>query len=273
LKAYCLIRSQPHYRHEAFIAGLKAAGYTVIHQAVGKVEPGDVLVIWNRYGSNEQLADQFEARGGRVLVAENGYIGRDAQGRQHYAIAEHGHNGSGRWPAGDAQRWAGLNVELKPWRGDGSHVLLCPNRPFGMRGFEMPVHWVNDTLTALRQYTRRPIRVRPHPGNWQAQAPQTPLADDLANAWAVVIWASSAGVHALAAGIPVICTAPHWICKDAAFDGVNALAGDMDSPFLRMGMTATRQAAFERLAWAQWTVDEIAAGVPFVHLLQHARQG
>lgn len=259
MNAYCLIRPQPHYRHDAFVAGLKAAGYVVNTGACGPGKPGDVLVIWNRYGSNEVLADRFEAEGGTVLVAENGYLGRDAEGRQHYAIARHGHNGSGQWPEGGPERWTRLGVELQPWRANGEHILLCPNRPFGMRGFEMPVHWVRDTVEALRRHTKRPIRVRPHPGNWQQQAPQAPqvpLADDLANAWAAVIWASSAGVHALVAGIPVWCTAPWWICKAAAHDDLGQIEHEP-------AMRPDRFKAFARLAWAQWTVDEIAAGLPF----------
>lgn len=263
MKAYCLIRPQPQYRLEAFVAGLKAAGYQVTVGACGKAEAGDVLVIWNRYGANDQLAEDFEARGGTVLVAENGYLGRDGQGRQHYALAIHGHNGSGQWRHGDVDRWTRLSIELKPWRADGEHILLCPNRPFGMRGFEMPVHWARDTVEALRKITRRPIRVRPHPGNWQQRAPQIPLAEDLANAWAVVIWASSAGVHALAQGIPVWCTAPWWICKSAALDDLAQIERPPES-------WPDRFEAFSRLAWAQWSVDEIARGDAFRYLLRHA---
>jgi hypothetical protein len=219
-------------------------------------------VIWNRYGGNEAMADRFEAEGGTVLVAENGYIGRDDKGRQHYALAIHGHNGSGRWSPGDGRRWAALNVTPQPMRTAGQHVLLCPNRHFGMRGMEMPQHWVNETLAVLRKHTKRPIRVRPHPGNWQAKAPQTPLAEDLAGAWMVVTWASSAGVHALVAGIPVIATAPHWICKGAALTRLEDIE-QAAPPDLRLG-------AFEGMAWAQWTVDEIASGAAFDHLLSHA---
>lgn len=234
-------------------------------QGVSKATSGDVLLIWNRYGHNEQLADRFESEGGRVLVAENGYIGRDSHGRQHYAIAEHGHNGSGRWPANGAHRWAALGIEIKPWRQDGSHVLVCPNRPFGMRGFAMPANWVNETVAVLRRHTKRPIRVRPHPGNWQQVAPQTPLRDDLAGAWAVVIWSSSTGVQALVAGIPVICTAPWWICKPAACQRLAEIEAQPKCD--------DRTPAFERLAWAQWTVDEIAAGEPFHHLLKDRCHG
>lgn len=258
MRAYCLIKPTPHYRHEAFVAGLAACGYRVANGYPAKAEPGDVLVIWNRYGTHELVADKFEAEGGTVLVAENGYLGRDAAGRQHYAIAQHGHNGSGRWPRGAAARWKALGIELKAWRARGEHVLICPNRHFGMRGFEMPTHWVNETLAEVRKYTKRPVRVRPHPGNWQASQPLTPLAEDLANAWAVVIWASSAGVHALAAGIPVFCTAPWWICKAAANDSLSRL----EDPLL-----PERLPAFERLAWGQWNVEEIASGLAFRHLL------
>lgn len=266
MNAYCLIRPLPHYRLDAFVAGLKAAGYQVTVGVCGKVNPGDVLLIWNRYGSNEQLADDFERRGGTVLVAENGYIGRDAAGRQHYALAIHGHNGRGQWHPGGTERWVQLGIELKPWRADGEHILVCPNRPFGMRGFEMPVHWARDTVERLRRHTKRPIRVRPHPGNWQQQTPQVPLAEDLANAWAVVVWSSSAGVHALAAGIPVWCTAPWWILKPAAQDDLRQIEHRPD-------MRPDRFAAFSRLAWAQWTVDEIARGDAFRHLLRHPGQG
>ena len=38
-------------------------------------EPGDVLVIWNRYSEMHLVASRAEAQGARVWVAENGYLG------------------------------------------------------------------------------------------------------------------------------------------------------------------------------------------------------
>ena len=261
-RAYCTIRDAPHYRRAAFDAGLRACGFTV-HDFLPSQPPGpgDVMVIWNRYGDKEPAADTWEKQGGTVIVAENGYIGRDAQGRQHYALAIHGHNGSGRWSVGGPERWAALGIDLKPWRLEGEHVLVCPNRSFGTRTTAMPHDWERKSVLELRKHTKRPIRVRPHPGS---SAPARLLADDLVNAWCVVIWASSCGVHALAAGIPVICTAPHWICKAAA---------DLDWLTLNQACVRDRrQEAFERMAWAQWTVDEIASGKPFRYLLSDSRQ-
>jgi hypothetical protein len=74
----------------------------------------------------------------------------------------------------------------------------------------------------------------------------------------VAVWASSAGVHALVRGIPVMADAPWWICKGAA-----ATLDEIQASGL-----PERQPVFERLAWAQWTVDEIAGGEPFRRLLQ-----
>jgi hypothetical protein len=131
-----------------------------------------VLVIWNRYGEFEQLADRFEADGGTVLVAENGYLGAAVDGKtgipkqqvakgiepQHYyAIARHGHNGSGTWPEGGPERLAALGLELAPWRTDGRHILVCPNRYFGMKGFIQPQDWDEKTAQRLRKLTGRPV--------------------------------------------------------------------------------------------------------------------
>lgn len=263
-RAWCDIKPHPHYRAGAFEAGLRACGFHVLMRQLpaDPPQPGDVLVIWNRYSDRELTADKWEKHGGTVLVAENGYCGRDAQGIQHYALARHGHNGSGEWPDGGPERWQGLGIGMRPWRLDGTHVLVCPNRHFGMKGLAMPVDWEKRTVAELRRFTKRPVRVRPHPGN---DKPARELAADLQNCWAAVIWASSAGVHALLAGIPVFALSPWWICKTAAQPSL----ADIEAPALEPDL---RPAAFARLAWAQWTVEEIARGDAFRHLLPAARQ-
>lgn len=256
-RAFCDIREKPEYRADAFEGGLKACGFHVLMRQLpaDAPRPGEVLVIWNRYGPAELTADKWEKQGGTVLVAENGYCGRDVNGIQLYALSVHGHNGSGTWPKGGGERWAALGLEIKPWRAQGQHILVCPNRHFGMKGLAMPVGWEQDVVKRLRQATKRPVRVRPHPQN---SAPKVPLAADLEGCHAVVIWASSAGVHALLAGVPVICTSPWWIAKGAA----SADVATIEAPAM-----PERLPVFQKLAWAQWTVAELATGEPFRRLL------
>lgn len=257
-RAFCLIRRQPFYRHDAFMAGLKAAGFQV-YEGAPKNPPyfEDVLCIWNRYGEVEAIADRFEAAGGTVIVAENGYLNPgggnpkfDAhEGKPgYYALALDGHNGSGRWPAGDGSRWKALGIELKPWqKNEGGHILICPNRPFGSRWMQPPPSWLESIGTRFLGETSREVRIRKHPGNAR---PERPLERDLENCQVVVVWASTAGLHALIAGIPVLCCAPYWIGKPADLPHVDG-----------------RLRAFERLAWAQWHIDEIATGYSFERLM------
>lgn len=272
MKAYSLIRQAPPYRREAFESGLKACGFDVRAARPTPQNPCDVFLIWNRYWDNDITATEHEKRGGRVLVAENGYLGMDWKDRRRYALALHGHNGSGQWPSSGVplpagaelgSRFAELGYALAPWRTQHSapstqHILVCPNRAFGMKGLAMPPNWANDVIRRLRMVTKRPIRLRAHPGN---DVPKVPLERDLENCWAVVIWASSAGVHALRHGVPVICESPWWICKQAA----GASLAQIENPPMD---AAARLDAFQRLAWAQWHLEEITSGLAFRHLLQ-----
>lgn len=262
MRAWSLIRREPHYRHDAFLSGLAAAGYEVNDAAPGfPVKPGDVLVIWNRYYDREQLADRFEAEGGTVLVAENGYLRGRHDGGDYYALAVHGHNGSGQWHIGGPGRWESLGIELKPWRTEGRHILVAPNRPFGMRGTVMPARWGEETAERLLKVTRRPVRLRLHPGNGRAAVP---LEDDLRAAWAVVVWSSSVGIKALVEGVPVVCEAPYWICRSAAVTELRQIE------MVRELRRESREEAMHMLAWAQWSIAEIASGEPFRHLLRAA---
>lgn len=268
MQAYCLIREAPWYRREAFTSGLRAAGHNVLLRTPERFGPDTLLVIWNRYAHWHDIACRVEQGGGRVLVAENGYVGAGGghpkfqvhpagpKPDHYYALAEGWHNGGGRWPSGGAERWERLGVELKPWRSTGEHILICPNRSFGPPSRAMHPDWAARCAERLRKQTKRPIRIRAHPGN---NAPKRPIEADLEGAWAVVVWSSSAGVHALIAGVPVFCEAPFWVVKDAA------ARGSVDAPEM-----PEREPHLARMAWAQWTCEEIATGEPFRRLLPPA---
>ena len=282
MKAWCLIRPQPCYRREAFAAGLQAAGYGVQFRQPDRGAPGDVLLLWNRYNSHHDLATRFEKDGGTVLVAENGYIGRGGsapkfdvhpggpQPHHYYAIGIGYHNDMLRVPAPGAHteafcsRWPALEVNLKPLRAAGEHILICPNRSFGPPERAMHPDWAERCAARLRTLTQRPIRIRRHPGNDQ---PKRELAEDLKGAWAVAIWSSGAGVHALVAGIPVLCEAPFWIAKHAALSKPETVASldgdDKDAERLRRIWHGLREHAMWRMSWGQWTCDEIERGEPF----------
>src|SRR5687767_11497644 len=102
------------------MTGLAAAGYDVRAGGPQGIERGDVVVMWNRYAENHELANRVEREGGVVLVAENGYVGPGGvsphamEPRSVYALAIGGHNGSGSWTWGGPERWDVLGVALKP---------------------------------------------------------------------------------------------------------------------------------------------------------------
>jgi hypothetical protein len=163
------------------------------------------------------------------------------------------------WFVGKEPRWTSQHIELKPWRQDGEEIIVLPQRGFGASEISQPQDWVEATVKALKRVTTRPVRVRPHPGN---NPPAIPLEQDLKNAWAVVVWASSAGIKALAQGVPVFYLFPKWIGWRGARFGLDHL----ESPYL-----GSRERAFHLIGWAQWSVEELSQGLPFRYLLGPVR--
>jgi hypothetical protein len=272
MNVYCLLRQGPVYRREAFVQGLAAAGLNVSNRLPRAPGPEDVLVIWNRYAENDALARRFEDGGGRVIVAENGYLGyggrthraHDTSGRRMYALALHDHNGRGAWPAAEfahsSPRFPFLGVEVLPWTtaGAAGKVLVCAQRGIGSPGRASPPGWAEAVARELRK-AGWPSVVRAHPGD---RDPAVSLEQDLAGAQACVIWASGAGVKALVLGVPVFHACPWWVCSAGArrYTGPGSLVAPVKNDL-------QRAAALERMAWAQWTCEEIASGEPFRRLL------
>lgn len=248
-RATLLIRTEPRLRYEAFRSGLKSAGFALSEQTANP-KRDDVLVIWNRHRWGAQAA-AYERAGATVIVAENGWLNR-ADGTKMIALCRGHHNGAGWWPEGEADRWAQLGHNLRPWRADGGHILVLAQRGIGEPGVAMPRGWTEVVGAKLRKATRRQVVVRRHPGIDNAPDP------DWTDCWAAVTWASGAAIKAIVAGVPVFYEMRKWIGGPAARYGFS----DLEAPFL-----GDRLPMLRRLAWAQWSLEEIATGAPLAGLI------
>ena len=253
MRAVVLLREQPVYRKGSFLAGLQACGYSVVSE-IAAPGPADVLVIWNRYGHWAQLASRYEARGARVVVAENGYVGREWRGGVWYQLALGWNNGAGRWPVGDPARAAIFSEELKPWRVGGDYVLVLAQRGIGSPPVAQPLGWHERAVADLERAGHRVV-LRGHPGNHQENPS---LYAQLEQASCAVTWGSGAGVKALLHGVPVYHGLVCWIGAPAA----RAYQKPLPEP-----LRGDRSVMLTRMAWAMWSVEEIASGEAFRHLL------
>ncbi len=253
--ATILFRDGRSYRRDLFIEGLGRVGFGIEIRPKGQPQPGDALILWNRSRSFEPLAERYERAGGIVIVVENGYLPRrPIAAEKAFAISIGKHNGAGRWPNHDAPRFP---IEMQPWRQDGDHILILPQRGIGSPGVAMPINWLRMTQKRIAAMTRRPVQIRKHPG----VRPVVALEDDLARAWAVVTWGSGAAIKALVAGVPAFYSMNNWIGGPAALP----LRDDIEHPYLR-----DRDHLARALSWAQWGESEVRSGEAFAALLECA---
>lgn len=244
-------------RHEAIESGADSAGFHVKRAWSGEaIRPSDVICTWNLHDAAiRQTVAQFRAAGRPVVVFEEAYTRRLRPDLAHFAAALNGHNGAGEWFPGGPDRWFELRIKLKLWRATGRHVLVCSSRGMGAPTQSEPRGWAEDVARRLKRRTDRPVRIRHHPGKTYRDKP---LEHDLEDCWAVVVWASNCATEALVRGIPVFYEGPHIVTEGAAQRGIERI----EAPDL-----PERLPVLYRLAWAQWTMDEIAEGACHRHLL------
>lgn len=265
MKAYVTLRTDPHYRMEAFCEGLRRCGYTVVaEQPVRPLDADDVLVVWNLLSRGRAAAELARPARAAVLVAENGYYGADAQGRQTYALALDAHCGAGRWFVGGYERLDALDIPFRPLQTGGAsgsgRVLVADQRGIGSPKMASPAGFGERTAALLRGRGYE-VEVRPHPGKDKQPAP---LQAALDAAEAVVVWSSNVATHALVAGKPTYYCAPSIVTQGAALR-FPAGFGCFEDRITEHD----RREAFRRLSWAQWFVDEIAGGEAFKTLIDH----
>ena len=282
-----------------FVQGVQACGDEGVIVDDFKYEPSDVAVIlgWvHEHGKSaphlqlrQQILDGQRGHNGRTVIADsNLFLYKDKTNPGYWlrysfdGVFPNTGNYCDTTP--DPGRWLAvqqnLNINLRPWRTQGNHILLCLQRDGGwsMGGFEV-MYWAMHTIMQLRRYTKRPIRIRAHPGDKRAKkycdrlmklcigrrllnvelsTPDTSLEQDLKNCWAVVNHNSSPAVGAAIEGIPVFVTDPE---RSQAREIAETRLDKIETPFM-----PDRSAWAQRISQFHWSHHELRDGTAWAHM-------
>lgn len=254
---------------KAVADGLRAHGVVVTETTSELAARGhDFAVCWGwRRGR------ALQQTGLKVLVAERGYL----SDRFHWtSLAWDGLNGRGKFcldeiPPLDPARRAIMVDTLKPWRARGGDKIVIMGQVPGdesLQGRDLGPWYLAQARAASDRF-RMPVVLRPHPIAVQRKlhvrsgVPEiaASLDETLAEAAAVITFNSNSGVDALMAGAPTVATDPGSMAWGLAAPSIDSLRLPAPEPEGR-----SRWAA--RLAWCQWTPQELAAGSWWLRMKQ-----
>lgn len=268
---YGALNSMPVFK--AFGESLKKHGHTVTYNDLSADIPVIWSVLWNgRMYKNKKIWDLYRSRKKPVVVLEVGSIKRNTT----WKVGINGINRDAYFGNGsnDNTRSKYLGVSLAPWRTHGEHILICCQHSKSHQWHNMPLtaDWISDTIAEIRKHSDRPIIVRPHPRdqiislnkkfkNVSIQMPKKiSRADDFdltfKQAWAVINHNSNPGPQSIINGVPAIVSD-----SSLAYPVAEHLLSNIENPIM-----PDRQQWVNDYAWTEYTIDEIADGLPLRQL-------
>ena len=266
------LNSRPVF--DAFADSLVDAGHVVCANDVSC----DVDVIWSvlwngRMAANKRIWEDNQRNKKPTIVLEVGGIKRGTT----WKVGLNGINRDAYFGSvgNDSLRADKLGLYLKPWRTNGSYILICGQHEKSLQWENMPnmTAWLGNTINTIRENTDLPIYWRPHPRypvqyveqDFKDVIRQTPnklesTYDDydfnVRDAWATVCWSSNPGPHSIIAGIPAF-VGPSSLAYDVASNDLNDI--------LFPSMPDRRQ-WLNDYAHTEYTLDEISLGIPLKNL-------
>lgn len=153
--------------------------------------------------------------------------------------------------------------EPKPWRKQGSHIVIAFSSPkeHEWRDLPPPEQYAAYIVKLLRPYTDRPIlyRCKPNlnekgtvPGTIQSEDGRT-IQEDLQGAHALITVGSSVALWATLEGIPTI------VLGDAVSVNYSSRSlAEIENP--KLGTDQEVRAALNDLAYHQWSMEEFESG-------------
>jgi hypothetical protein len=254
----------------AFEQGLRSLG----HEVVGKNE--DVAVIWSvlwsgRMSANQEIYNRCRIANKPVIIIEVGNLFRNRTWRVSL-----GHVNSlgffGNLENLDQDRPKKLGISLKPPQLQRHPEILIAaqhQQSLQWQGQPSMSEWAANLVSEIRKYSGRKIILRPHPRSRfslvhreiKIETPQKILGSydnyniDY-NYHCVINHNSGPAVQAAINGVPVVCDS-------------SSLAGELSEKLenIESPVLPNRDEWFLKLCHTEWTVEEIAQGIPLQRLL------
>lgn len=257
----------------AFEQGAKKLGFEVTEHDMS----ADVYVIWSvlwhgRMEQNREIWNQAKNLKKSIIVLEVGCLSRG----NTWKVGLNGINNRaffGRAWDRIPNRAKKLGLELKSWTMNGYNILICGQHTKSEQwaGMPHPVEWLKTTVDNIKTHSNKPIVFRPHPRDWHWAANFTykdikiripkqiqgtyddfDFDEDLKNAWAVINPSSNTGIISVMNGVPAFVT----------MDSLATLVGNEDFSYIDRPLRPPREEWLEWIAHTEWTVEEIAQGMP-----------
>lgn len=254
---------------QAMAQGIRKAGDRPVIRPSANYRPNDaVIVFYGLVGSLSKALRRQAAHGGTAIYLDLGYWGRRDGGRfrGHHKVVVNARHPTEYFQrrAHDATRFEKFGLALREWR-DGNHILLAGMGEKGALAEGMvPGDWERAAVAEIRKHSDRPIIYRPKP-SWRSakpiegtifSPPAQEVEDVLAGAHAVVTHHSNVAVDGLIGGIPAFCL--EGVARPLALTDISRI----ETP----RKDGDRLQWASDIAWCQWSVDEMAAGLPWRHL-------
>ena len=262
--------------YNTFLDSLTSAGYTLVKEDMS----ADAAVIWSvlwhgRMSANKSVWDAYTANNRPVIVLEVGGIKRGTT----WKVGLNGINRDAYFGPtnNDNARAEHLGLRLGNWRKSGDYILICGQHDKSLQWHNMPrmSNWFLQTYDTIRKHTNRPIVFRPHPrcrlehieSGLKYVYRQEPkhiggTYDDFDmgfdNVYCTVSWSSNPGIHSVINGVPAI-VGPSSLAYDVAGHDLN---------LIEYTQTPDRTQWLNDYAWTEYTVEEIAEGLPLSRLRQ-----
>ena len=249
-QGFAALGLKPELRHPGYSEGQPENGF-------------DMIVVHGLHGETQNIFNRYSAAGVPGLVLDLGFIYRP----DYFQLGWGGLN----WiPAFDceparAQAMFG-DIPTEPKRG-GQYVLVCcqkhGDKQHNLRSVRV---WADETIKKIKLFTDKPIRFRPHPlynfnpgiaGVEYSNPDEVSFSSDIENACCMVTYNSTAAYQAILSGVQVFCD------PSAVYAPIcNTDLSEIDRPVFK-----PLKSFFNRLAYGQWTMAEMASGEALQFLL------
>jgi len=169
-----------------------------------------------------------------------------------------------------SDRFDALGIKIKPWRHDGRHIVVFGQNEIGVSSYHTDIiGWFEKTIAYLNNTYKRPVIYRTHPnqkvfpkGNYTLKPfVGNPIENDLEDAWCAVAFTTNAAIDAVIHGIPVFVGDDMNMAWDVAEKNI----ANLKSPAM-----PDREQWLYNLAYAQWSIKELATKQPWEHLRKFA---